>query len=66
MGSWRRVVVDDMVPIDADGRLLLPMTTNPSVMWPFLLAKGLLKIASLTWSIEQETVDFHPVASLTG
>lgn len=66
MGSWRRVLVDDMVPVDSDDKILLPMTTNQSEMWPFLLAKGLMKIASLTWNVRQEIVDFHPIAYLTG
>lgn len=35
-------------------------------IWPFLLSKALLKIASLTWSDKEEIVDFDIVHCLTG
>ena len=66
MGCWRRILVDDTVPVDKDGGLLLPCTFNNFELWPMLLAKALLKVASLTWTERREIVDFHPVACLTG
>lgn len=47
MGCWRKVLVDDNIPFDALGRPLLPVSSNPLELWPLLLSKALLKIASL-------------------
>ena len=47
MGCWRKVLVDDNVPFDSFGRPLLPVSTNSLELWPLLLSKALLKIASL-------------------
>ncbi|XP_071557569.1 androglobin [Temnothorax nylanderi] len=66
MGCWRRILVDDMIPVDKNGRPLLPCMSNNYELWPMLLAKALLKIASLSWTRHHEIVDFHPVACLTG
>ncbi|XP_011702486.1 PREDICTED: androglobin-like isoform X2 [Wasmannia auropunctata] len=66
MGCWRRILVDDVIPVDKNGRPLLPCTSNNFELWPMLLAKALLKIASLTWTERREIIDFHPIACLTG
>lgn len=66
MGYWRRILIDDTVPVDKGGRPLLPRTSNNAELWPILLAKALLKIASLSWTGHREIVDFHPIACLTG
>ncbi|KAI4503699.1 hypothetical protein M0802_001102 [Mischocyttarus mexicanus] len=66
LGCWRRIVVDDFIPIDKDGNPLLPTADNHFELWPILLAKGLLKIASLTWSQRKEIVDFSLISCLTG
>ncbi|EFN77738.1 Uncharacterized protein C6orf103, partial [Harpegnathos saltator] len=66
MGCWRRIAVDDIIPIDQNGTSLLPRTSNNTELWPMLLAKALLKIASLTWTERREIVDFHPISCLTG
>ena len=47
MGCWRKVLVDDNIPFDSFGRPLLPVSTNSLELWPLLLSKALLKIASL-------------------
>lgn len=65
-GCWRRILIDDTVPVDKDGRSLLPYTSNNFELWPMLLAKALLKVASLTWNGIREIVEFHPIACLTG
>ena len=49
MNSWRRITIDDQLPIDLDGRLLLPSSTNPCEIWPALLSKAILKVASLDY-----------------
>ncbi|XP_070158784.1 androglobin [Polyergus mexicanus] len=66
MGCWRRILVDDNIPVDKNGRPLLPCTSNNFELWPMLLAKALLKVASLTWTERREIIDFHPIACLTG
>ena len=43
-GAWRRVLVDDSVPVDSENRPLLPATVNPE-LWPMLLYKALLTVA---------------------
>lgn len=99
LGSWRKIIVDDFLPIDVTGHVLLPSlriprkpsrtsnvgvpvetkekdkqskrqepeTPQPTVvLWPFLLAKALLKVANLTMMKEEELVDFNIVHCLTG
>ncbi|KAK1117457.1 hypothetical protein K0M31_016661 [Melipona bicolor] len=66
LGAWRRILVDDMIPVNKKKTPLLPRTGNDFELWPMLLAKALLKLCSLTWTDYYEIVDFHPVACLTG
>ena len=42
-GGWRKIVIDDRLPVDSQGRCLFPFTTAKEV-WPALLAKAMLKI----------------------
>ena len=46
-GQWRKVIVDDLMPFDEDGQMLLPTTENPVELWAPILSKALLKVASL-------------------
>ncbi|CAJ1078450.1 androglobin isoform X2 [Xyrichtys novacula] len=46
MGCWRKITVDDSMPFDEDNNLLLPASTCQSELWPMLLAKALIKVAS--------------------
>ncbi|XP_076763331.1 androglobin-like [Xylocopa sonorina] len=66
LGAWRRIVVDDRIPVNVEKLPLLPRTTNNSELWPMILSKAVLKLCALTWSGSREIVDFHPVACLTG
>lgn len=66
LGAWRRILVDDMIPVNEEKVPLLPRTTNNFELWPMLLSKALLKLCSLTWTDYYEIVDFHPVTCLTG
>lgn len=45
-GCWRKITIDDSLPFDENNNLLLPATTNQSELWPMLLAKAILKLAS--------------------
>ncbi|KYM85688.1 Calpain-7-like protein [Atta colombica] len=66
MGCWRRILVDDIIPVDKNGKPLLPRTSNNFELWPMLLAKALLKLVSLTWTRRREIIDFHPITCFTG
>jgi len=46
-GCWRKIVVDDTMPFDADGKILLPTTTLEHELWPMLLCKALIKLAAI-------------------
>jgi hypothetical protein len=46
-GTWRKVIVDDLIPVDEKGLFLLPQTTISGEIWPLILSKALLKIISL-------------------
>lgn len=64
-GHWRAIVIDDRLPVDADGRLLLPHTRAPCELWPMLLCKALLKLGGRTAS-GLEAGDPTVVSALTG
>lgn len=71
MGSWRKITLDDRIPVDTTtGQVLLPLTTagakDELELWPLLLMKALLKIASLTWTPDNEIVDFDIITCFTG
>ncbi len=60
-GSWRKVTIDDHLPFLDRGEIstkdnvdpvdryqpLYPRTANPGEIWPALLMKALLKVATL-------------------
>lgn len=111
MGCWRKITVDDTIPVDEENKLLLPsfpiirtkvlstvsttatdLQSKPDKkkggaakgkpkkekkgakqdvketveLWPFILCKALLKVASLTWNDQQEILDFDMIHCLTG
>jgi len=43
-GGWVSFTIDDMVPVDAAGMPLLPVSKHPNEIWPLLLGKALLKL----------------------
>jgi len=46
-GCWRKLIVDDLMPFTDDGMPLLPTTALGTELWPMLLTKALIKVASL-------------------
>lgn len=46
MGEWRRVTVDDRIPVDAFGAPLL-VGSMPSQLWPLILSKAVIKLMAL-------------------
>lgn len=121
MGCWRKIIVDDFLPVDVKGNVLLPSLVLPKKpvtkieitenldnnetndnkskskgssgkdskkgskkgskksskkgevtdleeveLWPYILCKALLKLASLSWTYYEEIVDFDIIFCLTG
>ncbi|XP_046391489.1 uncharacterized protein LOC124159609 [Ischnura elegans] len=66
LGCWRKIIVDDTLPFDSKGKMLLPASTINGELWPMLISKALLKIASHTWNKFENTSGFHPITCLTG
>ncbi len=46
-GKWRKITVDDQLPIDSNGHILLPVSTHEGELWPLLITKAILKIVNL-------------------
>ncbi|CAH8600575.1 unnamed protein product [Schistosoma mattheei] len=47
MGCWRKIIIDDSIPFDENNKPLLPQSKQSYELWPMLLTKALLKIASM-------------------
>lgn len=45
-GSWRKITIDDRLPVDAQGNCLFLQTNNVSELWPLLLMKALCKVST--------------------
>ena len=45
LGAWRKVIVDDRIPCNSEGKPLVVTSPNPVELWPILLTKAILKIA---------------------
>ncbi|XP_035685724.1 androglobin-like [Branchiostoma floridae] len=58
MGCWRKLIVDDTLPFDAEGNLLLPSTTILGELWPMLLTKAIIKIVSLDYNGGLQSCEF--------
>jgi hypothetical protein len=48
MGCWRKIVVDDQIPVSSSGKVLLPSTSSAQELWPMIVSKAILKV----WSTE--------------
>ena len=46
-GLWRKVLVDDLVPIDFNGSATLVSSRERRELWPIILAKAMYKVANL-------------------
>lgn len=44
LGSWRKICVDDRIPVDIDGRPLVVTSPYPQEVWPSILSKALIKV----------------------
>ncbi|KAG8583479.1 hypothetical protein GDO81_008436 [Engystomops pustulosus] len=68
MGCWRKIVVDDTLPFSEDDKLLLPATTCEAELWPLLLSKAIIKLASIDTNgfVKRELGEFTVLHALTG
>jgi hypothetical protein len=58
MGSWRKVTIDDYVPLDAGGNWLLPRSSLEDELWPALITKAIMKLTSLSYEREVGKSEF--------
>ncbi|KAM9354979.1 LOW QUALITY PROTEIN: androglobin [Pholidichthys leucotaenia] len=67
MGCWRKITIDDSMPFDEENRLLFPTSTCQSELWPMLLAKALIKVASTSSvsEVHREMGEFTFIHTLT-
>ena len=47
-GAWRAITIDDRMPVDANGYLVIANSTTSREIWPSLLAKALYKLYSMS------------------
>jgi len=69
MGCWRKIVIDDTLPYSSEGSLLLPTSSNKNELWPMLLSKAIIKVASVNCkhnSNNFELSQFSVIHTLTG
>ncbi|XP_071662490.1 androglobin isoform X2 [Patagioenas fasciata] len=68
MGCWRKIIVDDTMPFNAEDNLLLPATTCQIELWPMLLSKAIIKLAntSINETGKRELEEFTVLHTLTG
>ncbi|RZF38207.1 hypothetical protein LSTR_LSTR005568 [Laodelphax striatellus] len=61
LGRWRRMIIDDFLPLDSEGRNLLPLTKRREDLWLPLLTKALLRVV-----LSSKSVIIKVVPLLTG
>ena len=49
LGAWRKITVDDKIPVDSAGRPLLISSPCIHEIWPLILSKALIKVASTSY-----------------
>ncbi|KAI9143901.1 hypothetical protein BKA69DRAFT_1122933 [Paraphysoderma sedebokerense] len=48
-GAWRKIIVDDRIPVDAEGKPLLISSPIENEIWPLILTKAILKLACVSY-----------------
>jgi hypothetical protein len=63
-GAWRKVTIDDVVPVDAEGRLLLPTSAVPGELWPMLVAKAVCRVLEPYYEVRLDLPEFGQASVL--
>ncbi|KAI8919009.1 hypothetical protein DFJ77DRAFT_259325 [Powellomyces hirtus] len=58
LGAWRRVTVDDRIPVDAEGKPLVVSSPVTHEIWPMLLTKALLKVVASSYKDLESACEF--------
>jgi hypothetical protein len=66
MGAWRKVTIDDRIPINADGKPLFISSPNQNEIWPMLITKAICKISSQGSREYEVGDDINIVQMITG
>ncbi|KAJ3217012.1 hypothetical protein HDU67_008657 [Dinochytrium kinnereticum] len=69
LGSWRRITIDDRIPVDEQGRPLVICSPAPHEMWPMLISKALVKLATTSYKEMDGSLehgDFDALHALKG
>jgi len=61
MGCHRKIIVDDSIPCDDNMVPLLPFTARENELWPLLVTKALIKVASLDYLGGRNNSEFGDV-----
>lgn len=46
LGTWRKITIDDKIPVDENGKPLFITSSTPNEIWTWLLCKAVLKISN--------------------
>ncbi len=55
---WRKVMIDDYVPVSENGSILLPLSSMPGELWPALLAKAICRVLTPSYEVRIDTPEF--------
>ncbi|TPX58755.1 hypothetical protein SpCBS45565_g07927 [Spizellomyces sp. 'palustris'] len=58
LGAWRKITVDDRLPVDSEGRPLVVSSVVVHEIWPMLLTKALLKVVALSYKETDQACEF--------
>ncbi|ORX54195.1 hypothetical protein BCR36DRAFT_322497 [Piromyces finnis] len=58
LGNWRKITVDDSIPVDSKGRPLLVRSVVQHELWQLILSKAIVKVAELSYREGDEYMDF--------
>ncbi|KAI8803173.1 hypothetical protein BJ742DRAFT_909069 [Cladochytrium replicatum] len=48
LGAWRKIMVDDRIPLDLEGRPLVISSPTNHELWPMILSKAVMKVAAMS------------------
>ncbi|KAJ1306068.1 hypothetical protein OPQ81_010780 [Rhizoctonia solani] len=63
-GTWRMVVIDELLPTAPDGRLICATTVKQAQLWPALLEKAYMKLmGGYDFPGSNSSIDLHALTS---